>query len=180
MRGAFFCCFVQHNCGDEGPNQVGSDGQDRCLLHWNGFHIGGHSAGGHQLPGSGIHWNLPRYVPNIEIEIYTHLSPEVSIFWLHLLFSDAIILSTVYFFFNLKGGLHKVSNVPFRELHETWRKQRKDWHTCAVALQEMAISMHGNTSMSCVWEVQMSSHLPLRQTCLFAPLNKSRHHFEHK
>lgn len=51
---------LQHDRGNEGPGQVGSDGQDRHLLFWSSSYGAGHSAGGQQLPGSGIYWNLPR------------------------------------------------------------------------------------------------------------------------
>lgn len=54
--------FPQYDGGDEGPGQVGGDGQDRCFLCRRGPHGAGHDAGGQQLPGSGIHWNLPWWV----------------------------------------------------------------------------------------------------------------------
>lgn len=38
--------FLQYDSGNEGPGQVGGDGQDSRLLHWHSSHSGGHTAGG--------------------------------------------------------------------------------------------------------------------------------------
>lgn len=58
----FYLRFFQCDCGNEVPGQVGGDGQDRRLLHWNRPHSCWHTAGCQQLPGSRIHRNLPRFV----------------------------------------------------------------------------------------------------------------------
>lgn len=58
----FYFLFFQYDCGNEVPGQVGGDGQDRRLLHWNRPHSCWHIAGCQQLPGSRNHWNLPRFV----------------------------------------------------------------------------------------------------------------------
>lgn len=41
---------------------MGGDGQGGRLLRGNCSHGCGNCAGGQQLPGSGVHWNLLRYV----------------------------------------------------------------------------------------------------------------------
>lgn len=58
--------LLQYDGSDEDSGQVGRDGQDRRLLRRRGPHGAGHSAGGHQLPGSGIHRNLLRWVSNVQ------------------------------------------------------------------------------------------------------------------
>lgn len=60
LYGIVSLCLFQYDCGNEVPGQVGGDGQDGRLLHWNGPHCCWHIAGCQQLLGSRIHWNLPR------------------------------------------------------------------------------------------------------------------------
>lgn len=38
--------FLQYDSGNEGPGQVGDDGQDSCFLPWHSSDSGGHIAGG--------------------------------------------------------------------------------------------------------------------------------------
>uniref|UniRef100_A0AAZ3SFG2 Uncharacterized protein n=1 Tax=Oncorhynchus tshawytscha TaxID=74940 RepID=A0AAZ3SFG2_ONCTS len=50
---------LQYDSGDEGPGEVGGDGQPRGVLHGGSSHGPGLCLGGHQLPGSRIHRDLP-------------------------------------------------------------------------------------------------------------------------
>uniref|UniRef100_A0A8C7JGW4 Phosphatidylethanolamine N-methyltransferase n=1 Tax=Oncorhynchus kisutch TaxID=8019 RepID=A0A8C7JGW4_ONCKI len=48
-----------YDSGDEGPGEVGGDGQPRGVLRGSSSHGPGLCLGGHQLPGSRIHRDLP-------------------------------------------------------------------------------------------------------------------------
>lgn len=54
--------LLQYDSSNEGQGQVGGDGWDGCVLHWGCSHGAWHCTGGQQLPRSGIHWNIPRWV----------------------------------------------------------------------------------------------------------------------